>query len=319
MDRLIGSYEGQKKGPLVLVLGAVHGNEPAGVEAFEKVLNMLEKEHLRNPDFIFSGKISGFIGNIAAYRQKKRFINQDLNRMFNYDWVQQVLDQSPPNAEAEDHELEALLHAMQQEITAYQPKHLIILDLHTTSADGGIFSIPLESDPESIRMAKALHVPVIMGLLAGLDSTFMHYANHPDSVFRAPNRAVHTVAFEAGQHDDPISVNRSISAIISLLRAVGCVMKKDVSSQHDEILRRYAKDLPKLTYITHVQHITNGERFKMRPGYINFQFIYKGEHLADNEKGPILAPSDGHILMPLYQTQGVDGFFIVSTQPKLKA
>jgi succinylglutamate desuccinylase len=315
MDRLIGSYEGQKKGPLVLVLGAVHGNEPAGVEAFQGVLDMLEKEHLHHPDFIFSGKILGFIGNIAAFQQNKRFIRQDLNRMFNYDWVEQVIAQSPSNFEDEDYELVALLQAIQQEIVAYQPHELIILDLHTTSADGGIFSIPLESDPESIRMATALHAPVVMGLLAGLDHTFMHYANHSNSVFRATNRAVHTVAFEAGQHNDPLSVNRCVSAIISLLRAVGCMMEKDVSNQHDEILRKYAKDLPKLTYITHVQHIAEGERFKMRPGYINFKFIYKGEYLADNEKGPILAPSDGHILMPLYQTQGVDGFFIVNTQP----
>jgi succinylglutamate desuccinylase len=315
MDRLIGSYEGQEKGPLVIVLGAIHGNEPAGVEAFQRVLDMLQREHLRNPDFIFLGKILGFIGHVAAYKQNKRFIRHDLNRMFHPSRVQQIIDQSPATLEAEDGELADLLQNIQAEIAAYQPKHLVILDLHTTSADGGIFSIPLETDPESIRMATALHVPVVMGLLAGLDSTFMHYANHPDSVFRAPNRAVHTVAFEAGQHNDPLSVNRSISAIISLLRAVRCIMEKDVSSHHDETLRKYSENLPKLTYITHVQHITNGERFKMRPGYLNFQFINKGEHLADNEKGPILAPSNGHILMPLYQTQGVDGFFIVNTQP----
>jgi succinylglutamate desuccinylase len=49
----------------------------------------------------------------------------------------------------------------------------------------------------------------------------------------------------------------------------------------------------------------------MRPGYANFQPIRRGEHLADDASGPVLAPEDGLILMPLYQSLGTDGFFLV--------
>jgi succinylglutamate desuccinylase len=49
----------------------------------------------------------------------------------------------------------------------------------------------------------------------------------------------------------------------------------------------------------------------MRPGYVNFQPIQQGEHLANDTTGPVLAPEDGLILMPLYQPQGSDGFFVV--------
>lgn len=315
MERIIGRFTGQKRGPLVLLIGAMHGNEPAGILAIREVFRLLERAQQTDAHFVFSGRVVGFIGNIKAFSAQKRFVYTDLNRIWGQRVVNDILlhDKTPRHAEEE--ELIHLVKAIDTEISEYQPTELFILDLHTTSAGGGIFSIPLETDPVSIRLAAELHAPVVMGLLKGLDGTFMHYANHPESVFKVVGRTIHTVAFEAGQHNDPESMNRSVSASIRLMRAVGCVDKKDVGSHHDAILQQYGKNLPKVTQITHVHHIQSGEQFVMRPGYINFQVIERGEHLADNEHGPIYAPQSGYILMPLYQPQGVDGFFIVTEVP----
>jgi succinylglutamate desuccinylase len=49
----------------------------------------------------------------------------------------------------------------------------------------------------------------------------------------------------------------------------------------------------------------------MREGYKNFQAIKAGEVLADDKNGEIVAPEDCLLLMPLYQRQGTDGFFLV--------
>ena len=49
----------------------------------------------------------------------------------------------------------------------------------------------------------------------------------------------------------------------------------------------------------------------MRPGYENFKPVGSGEVLAKNTAGNIRSPEAGRILMPLYQEQGEDGFFIV--------
>jgi succinylglutamate desuccinylase len=51
----------------------------------------------------------------------------------------------------------------------------------------------------------------------------------------------------------------------------------------------------------------------MRPGFRNFQAVKKKEILADDRKGSIKAIDNGLILMPLYQKQGNDGFFLVRT------
>jgi hypothetical protein len=60
-----------------------------------------------------------------------------------------------------------------------------------------------------------------------------------------------------------------------------------------------------------VHLIQPGDGFAMRPGYRNFQKVKKGEHLADDHKGPIVSSIDGLVLMPLYQSQGSNGFFLV--------
>jgi succinylglutamate desuccinylase len=49
----------------------------------------------------------------------------------------------------------------------------------------------------------------------------------------------------------------------------------------------------------------------MHPGFTNFQKVKKGELLAHDNKGEIICPHVGLILMPLYQKQGEDGFFLI--------
>ena len=49
----------------------------------------------------------------------------------------------------------------------------------------------------------------------------------------------------------------------------------------------------------------------MYPNYKNFQRISSGEIIAEDNEGPIEAPEDALLLMPLYQSQGEDGFFLI--------
>ncbi|MBK8705758.1 MAG: hypothetical protein IPN33_20820 [Saprospiraceae bacterium] len=69
--------------------------------------------------------------------------------------------------------------------------------------------------------------------------------------------------------------------------------------------------MPKVAELVTSHRVHPGDQFQMRPGYANFQPVQRGELLAHDAGGPITAISDGLILMPLYQPQGSDGFFIV--------
>jgi succinylglutamate desuccinylase len=309
-ERILGCYEGADRGALILIFGATHGNESAGVEAIREIFRLLEQEPAHNPSFRFAGKLLGIVGNKQARMLQKRFLNRDLNRMWTQTELHRVEQIPAGERRDEDRELAEILAIIHQELRAYQPEALVLLDLHTTSAQGGIFCIPTDDAP-SLRLAKSLHAPVILGMLDGIEGTLLHFvAGNLFALNGFPKFAV-GVAFESGQHDDPLSVNRAIAAIVHLLRAAGCIREEDVDTRHEAILSAYARDLPKVTRLRYVHHLREGDGFRMHPGYENFSKVAKGEHLADDVTGAVRAPEDGLLLMPLYQAQGSDGFFLV--------
>ena len=304
-NRIIGKYEGSERGPLLICFGAMHGNEPAGVRAIELVLKMLDVEPIKNPEFNYKGKMVGIIGNLAAYNASQRFLVKDLNRQFSKERYQEIKNLPTDDLDSEDKELIALLDLVHQEIEAYKPDKLIILDLHTTSSFGGIFTICQET-PEIIEMATALHAPVVTGFLDGIKGTTLHY-------FTESNTGVDTatITFESGQHQEALSVNRAIAGIICCMREIQSVKKEDVENLHEEILITYSETLPKLTSLVEFHPITEKDEFQMNPGFKNFQAVDEGQIIAKDKNGPIKTKNAGRILMPLYQKKGEDGFFIV--------
>ena len=304
-DRIIGKYKGKDEGPLLVVLGGMHGNEPAGINAIDLMSKMLEVEPMTNPNFEFKGMFLGIIGNLQALQLNKRFIEKDLNRQWEEDNVERVMKADKATLQAEDLEMREVLDIIYYEINENNIKKLIVLDLHTTSSFGGIFTIP-NSDPESLRIALELHAPVVQNMLQGIKGTTLHF-------FNTENMGIETVAvtFESGQHEDELSVNRAIAAITNCMRSVGMVKAEHVENRHDSILIEYSKDLPRVSTLLSRYGVEEEDKFRMLNGYNNFQQVKKGELLAVDKKGKIYASADALILMPLYQKQGEDGFFLI--------
>jgi len=57
--------------------------------------------------------------------------------------------------------------------------------------------------------------------------------------------------------------------------------------------------------------LVEGDGFVMAPGYVNFQPVVAGEVVARDAHGDVAVAEGGRLLMPLYQEQGEDGFFLV--------
>ncbi len=304
-SRLLGKFEGLESGPLLICIGAMHGNEPAGVEAIKLMLKMLEVEPITNPSFKFRGTFIGLVGNLEAYNLGKRYVDRDMNRLFTTTNIERISSSLPQDLLCEENEIKELLEILNPVIETNRNRKIIFLDLHTTSSKGGIFSIATD-DPESIDIAVELHAPVITGMLDGLEGTTLHYFNR--NIF---DLDIVPVTFESGQHDEELSVNRAIAAITNCMRTIGCVNPEDVENRHDQLLVEYSKNLPKVVRLTQRYDIEETDNFVMQPNYQNFQKIEKGELIASDKNGEIHASRDGRILMPLYQKQGEEGFFIV--------
>ncbi len=308
IERIIGRYDQGRTGPLLIVFAGMHGNEPAGVLALEEMFRMIEREPQTNPNFVFTGRILGIRGNLAALQQQKRFIVKDINRQFTPENIERIFNATHDDElDSEDKEIRDILNLVNQEIENWQAQKMVILDLHTTTAFGGIFSIAT-NDEESQRIAVELHAPVIRKLVDGIKGTTLHYFNNDN--FKPETVAV---TFESGQHNEELSEKRAIAAITNCMRSIGLVRAEDVENKHDKILIEYSKGLPKIADLLYCHSIAPEDSFSMNPGYKNFQKIKKGEFLAQDQKGKIYSKEEGRILMPLYQKQGEDGFFIIKT------
>lgn len=303
--RTIGRYTAGNPGPLLICLGAMHGNEHAGVKAIELMIKMLEVEPITNPSFSYQGEFIGLIGNLEAYIINQRFITRDLNRSWTPHNVAEVLSAAPETLLHEDEEMRELYELVRQLIDENPNRKIIILDLHTTSSTGGIFGIPNE-DPESYELARHLNAPVILDMMKGIRGSTLNFFTREN--FDAD---LTTVVFESGQHLDPLSVNRAIAGITNIMAHIGAIDRNDIENQHNEILAAYSKDLPHVTRLVSKFFIEDITKFRMLPGYENFQPVQQGEHLADYDGEKVYAAIDGRILMPLYQSQGEDGFFLV--------
>ena len=306
VSRIIAKHIGQEPGPLLIVFGGMHGNEPAGVKAIDMMGKMLEVEPITNPEFKYSGSFLGLIGNVQAFDSNQRFIDYDLNRSWTAENLAIVMSHDEDQLTNELLEIKQILKVVNDTIDEIKPSKVIILDLHTTSSYGGIFSI-VTDDPESLKIAVELHAPVVKGMLEGIKGTSLHYFTEEFfGVDMVP------VTFESGQHTEQMSVNRAIAAITNCMRTIGSVSPNHVENQHDDLLIQHSKDLPKVSRLIFKHSIEEGDSFRMKEGFKNFQRVVKDEVLGYDKQGEITAPEDALILMPLYQKQGEDGYFLIN-------
>lgn len=305
-ERIIGHYQGPEAGPLLIAITGLHGNETATGIAMARLFDLLEQEPSLNPSFSFRGDFLALRGNLSALATGQRYIDEDLNRIWDEARIVALqIDDSQANTE--EKELLELLAAIEIAIEESQPEEIILIDLHTTTASGGIFLVTADDTPSQL-LAAELYAPLVEGILNGLENTSLHY-------FQAgrfgKNIAVRALAFEAGAHDDPRSIDRALAMVVNIFRDAGCVEESDVRTLHDELLQAESAPLPPHTRLAYTHRISAAEQFRMQPGFHNFSPIKKGDLLGQDHHGAVLSPLDGYLLMPLYQAQGNEGFFIV--------
>ncbi len=298
MNRLLGKYEGDEKGPLVIVIGGLHGNEKGGVVAIQQMFKQLDLHDHHN----VKGKIVGFAGNLRALNLESRFINYDLNRCWQEDFVADLREKPADEIErGEDQEILELLEVIELETKGEYTKRILV-DLHTTSAENGNF-IVIPQDESDNEVVKVLKLPIIIDLDQYLAGTLLKFMHDRDFV---------AFAFEGGKIGSAEAVHLHLSGLWELLRAAGSISTNfaDAMSRYEDVTADL-KDLPHMLSVLYHHRVGDGDAFEMKPGYKNFQKIEKGEIVARDKEGAIKAKYDGLMFMPLYQKFGDDGFFIV--------
>lgn len=301
-DRKIRTVTGTEDGPTVIILGGIHGNEPGGVKAVEQVYDELMESSLP-----FSGKMVGIRANRRALKYSVRFVDEDMNRI----WFPSIIKKiraTPKNEieSSERREIKELLAVLDKEIPRDSSYPTIIADLHSFSAEGHMFAITAPKKKHTDLMS-SVNLPMVFGIEKTLRGTALRYYQDHGHI---------TFALEGGQHESKLTPYNQTAAILLMLEYIGCI-PEGATERSDEFrnhLREHSKNLPERVELIYQHFIEEGDKFAMRPGYHNFQYIKKGEWLANDRWGKIQAECDGYLIMPLYQQQGNDGFFVV--QPK---
>lgn len=298
VQRVLGCSGSHRAGPLLLIVGGVHGNEPGGVLAGQDVLAELESRRIP-----VAGRVVFLTGNMAALEAGLRYVDVDLNRLWTAEQIEALRARSPAEDRAEEREQRELLDVIERELAAARGR-VVLIDLHSTSAGGAPFAI-IGDTLGNRTVAFALRIPVILGLEENIHGTLLEYFGNEGHV---------AVGFEGGQHVAPTTREHHVAAIWVTLVTAGLVQRSDVAGyeQHVERLARAGRELPRVVEILHRHEIAPDDVFQMNPGYENFQRVGRGELLAHADPGrrEVRAPRDGLILMPLYQSKGRDGFFL---------
>ncbi len=298
LRHFLGDIRGEAAGPTVIAIAGIHGNEPTGVIAIQRVIEALEplKEH-------FKGRFLGLQGNIAALKKDVRFIQEDMNRL----WVTSILDKirrTPfDQLNSQDRaELKELLCILDPIVLSGE-QEVIFIDLHTFSGTGGMFSITPREE-RHVELLSQLKIPLIFGIEHALQGTSMEYVENAGHV---------GFAFETGSHETKEAENNAFTGMMVLLVNAGLIPadKLEHFGEYHAYLMRKVDGYPHKVQFLYKHIIEEGDEFEMLPGFKNFDPVKKGDWLANDRHGAIHAQADGYILMPLYQKQGNDGFFIV--------
>lgn len=299
-NRILFSCCGDENGPFVIFSAGIHGNEPSGVFALKNVFQEIVQNNIQ-----LNGSLLAFVGNRNALNKGQRYSKVDLNRLWTDKNLKKLAKGGFEKSEINPDVVEmiAINELMQDFQNMASGKTHYFIDLHTTSAPSVPFAV-VDRKARCINMALKFPIPVIVNLNEYLKGTMLNYLD---------KNGFQGLVFEAGQHENPFSITKHEAIIWLVLTESGALKKEQVPGYNAkfELLNGLSDDPHKLFEITHREAINEGDVFEMKPGFVNFQSIEKGEFLGMKNGIEMRAPQSGRIFMPLYQSKGTDGYFIV--------
>lgn len=211
-------------------------------------------------------RVTFLLCNIPAALKNQRFLEKDLNRCF--------LIQNPQTAEEK--------RAQQIEKLAQHCHYLI--DLHqTVEATESVFFV-LEQKKELMEFAEQIStkIPLVTFPLGGFSEvgkTLIECGTYYNAK---------AITIECGQLGFSEDISTKITRAI--LHFMTALEKKSLQKTTSTSFKTF-----------HMKHIIkNSEGAYLKPGWINFHSISKGDVIGFRGKDPILSPCEGRIFFPKY-------------------
>lgn len=299
--RVIGHITGAKEGPTFIFFGGIHGNEPAGVKALEHVF-----PELQNRAYELHGAVYGLRGNIPGILSSRRYVCDDLNRLWTASKIEHIRSKPETNRSPEEKQLIEILDLV-LEIIHTRPGPIYFVDIHTTSSK----SIPFITINDALinrKFSTCFPIPVVLGIEEYLKGPLLSYINELGYV---------SLGFEAGQHQDEKSTENAIAFTWLALVFAGILPVSEIPEIkiHHQILASAAGTNHFFYEVTDRFYLEAADHFKMAAGFQSFDAVRKGTLLGRHNSREVVAPKNAVLFMPLYQDLGEDGFFLIKKIP----
>lgn len=296
--RILGRFDGARKGPCVICVVGLHGNEQASLDAARRVLSNLDT--IKRADF--AGQFVVVCGNLVALEKGVRYIDEDLNRIWSTERIELTRQgKIPDDTSVEQRQLRELLDTF-DDLFAQASDEVLMLDLHTASSP----SVPFAFVGDTLRareFARTIRIPIILGLEEQLDGGMLGFVNDCGPI---------TLGVEGGQHEDPKSAE-AMEAIIWMSLVAARNIRPQLIRDYDDMTERLAemvKGVPPVMEVRYRHAIRAEDEFVMNPGFSTFDQVDEAQPIARDQAGDVISPERGRLLLPLYQSIGNDGFFL---------
>lgn len=260
---------------VLCVVGATHGDEPAGVQALEIIAT-----HIRKGDWVVEDlDIVGIVGNPEAYKKNVRFIDQNLNRMFQKKYLD---DQESSFYEVRRaQELSSYFKQLQNEY-----KKVYVLDVHSVSLSDIQMTVYRIGDKESEELIKKIS-PITLNF--AFEEEFL-----PGTV-SGYSSSIGCVGFgvEAGSHTSSNAKLVALEIVESFIDQLARFSSKTIS--YKNIPTYLPGDVR--TYTT-VERIIPANGFRFTIEQASELFIPQNTIYGENNDGPVVAKQSSYMMMP---------------------
>lgn len=268
-------------GTEILIVGGTHGDEPGGVNAivdFHKYL-------IKNSKKLKSGKVHFLLGNPNAYALDCRYIDYDLNRVFD-------------NTSLDNYESRRAMEILK--FLDLNNGIVAVLDFHSVSVgDLQMIVYDIEHEKSSllafslspVAVHLAYHSKHIKGLLIG----------------KCQDKGMMSFAVECGNHDDRNSSDVAYSHIKRSLFYFE-IMDEDRSDNKsndgindDDIDNRVDTEFKNRKEFTRYETIASvipGPNFKYSKKFVTGDYLKKGELIGKSDNGEHRSPEDCYFVLP---------------------
>lgn len=318
----VHQFAGLKSGPRLLVTGAVHGNEVAGVAAIERVMRQLDSGELR----LLRGTLTMIpIVNPLAHRLQRREGERNLNRNLRVNPIPQDFEDRIAN-----------------QLCPWLAASDVLLDLHSFNNPGPAFAMlgPRDNQDDlepfihqQAEGALALAVGtdrIVEGWLSTYALGLQRRAEKAGdgsrraSLLQDPHYGVGTteymrsqggygITLECGQHADPQGPEVGYKAILRTLVLLGMVAP-DVVELADP-----KRPLEFLQLYEVIDREHEDDRFEHQ--WASFDAIAAGQRIGTRADGtPVLAPFGGRIVFPNSNSlPGQEWFYLAKPSERVLA